>query len=110
MTRYWPRGHTREECDEWIPTLAPSQALLKRIKKNEITWLEFECQYKQEMMKGYSDESEFNPLFKNSGQKYFLRMLKRIAQDRTVTLICTCAPDADNCHRYILQELLETKN
>jgi uncharacterized protein YeaO (DUF488 family) len=48
-----------------------------------------------------------NPGYKNSGQKYFVRMLKRIAKDRTVTLICTCPPDEERCHRYILQKLIE---
>lgn len=29
VTRYWPRGHGREECDEWLPNLAPSEKLLR---------------------------------------------------------------------------------
>jgi len=110
VTRYWPRGHAWEECDEWIPSLAPSEGLLKSFQKDEITWREFERQYKKEMMKGFSDESDINPRMKNSGQKYFVRFLKRIAEDKTVTLICTCPPDAERCHRYILQKLIESKN
>lgn len=107
VTRYWPRGHSRDECDEWIPSLAPSEALLKQIQNDEITWREFEREYKREIMKGTADESDLNPRMKNSGQKYFVRMLKRIAEDRTVTLLCTCPSDADLCHRYILQKLIE---
>ena len=107
VTRYWPRGHSRDECDEWIPSLAPSEALLKQIQNDEITWRVFEREYKKEIMKGTADESDLNPRMKNSGQKYFVRMLKRIAEDRTVTLLCTCPPDAELCHRYILQKLIE---
>lgn len=107
VTRYWPRGHRRNECDEWIPSLAPSEALLERFQNDEIEWKDFERQYKEEIMKGILDESAQNPRMKNSGQKYFVRLLKRIAHDRTVTLICTCPPDAERCHRYVLQKLIE---
>lgn len=108
VTRYWPRGHSRDECDEWIPSLAPSEVLLKRFQAKEISWRDFEREYKKEIMKGSLDESELNPRMKNSGQKYFVRLLKRIAEDKTVTLICTCPPDAELCHRYILQRLIES--
>jgi len=106
ITRYWPRGHNKEECDEWLPCLAPSQELLAQISTDEITWGAFERAYKTEMLKGIADESSKNPRMQNLGQKYFLRLLKRIACDKTITLICTCPPNAKHCHRYTLQKLL----
>lgn len=107
ITRYWPRGHSREECDEWIPSLAPSESLLHQIQNDEIDWKQFASEYKNEMLKGYGDESGHNERMRNSGQKYFLRMLKKIAEGKTITLLCTCPPDAEYCHRHILQNLLE---
>lgn len=106
VTRYWPRGHRREECDEWIPSLAPSEALLKQFQNKEVTWNAFEREYKNEMLKGFCDESARNSRVRNSGQKYFLRMLKKIAEDKAITLICSCPPEAKQCHRYLLQNLL----
>jgi uncharacterized protein YeaO (DUF488 family) len=106
VTRYWPRGHRREECDEWVPSLAPSETLLHQFQSGEITWKQFERKYKNEMLKGLCDESIPNPRMRNSGQKYFLRVLKSIAKGRTITVICSCPPDAAHCHRYLLQELL----
>lgn len=106
-TRYWPRGHKREECHEWIPSLAPSERLLKQIQTNEITWNDFQREYRAEMLKGFSDESHRNPRMRNSGQKYFLRMLRRISAAQTITLICTCPPGAEYCHRRVLQDLLQ---
>jgi uncharacterized protein YeaO (DUF488 family) len=106
VTRYWPRGHSREDCDEWIPSLAPSESLLKQIQTDRIAWKAFEQAYKSEMLQGYCDESERNVRMRNSGQRYFIRLLKRIAADRTITLICICPSDAVHCHRHILQRLL----
>ncbi|HEY8962579.1 MAG TPA: DUF488 family protein [Luteolibacter sp.] len=108
VTRYWPRGHRREECDEWIPSLAPSEALLHRFQNGEIDWRQFEREYRSEMLKGYSDESGRNGRMPNSGQKYFLRLLRKIAEKKTITLICTCPPDAVHCHRLILREWLSS--
>lgn len=41
VTRYWPRGHRRDECDEWILSLAPSETLLHRFQSGEIDWKKF---------------------------------------------------------------------
>lgn len=106
ITRYWPRGHNRHECDEWIPALAPSEALLRQFQRDGIPWREFEREYKSEILKGIGDESDRNHRMRNSGQKYFLRMLRKIAETQTITLICNCPPEATHCHRNILKELL----
>ena len=107
VTRYWPRGHCREECDEWLPSLAPSERLLKHLQAGTITWAVFSREYRKEMLKGYGSESATNPRMKNSGQNYFLRLLKKLAETRTITLICTCGSDAERCHRHLLKALLE---
>jgi uncharacterized protein YeaO (DUF488 family) len=109
VTRYWPRGHRRDECDEWIPSLAPSETLLHRFQRGESDWKKFEREYRGEMLKGYCDESGHNDNMRNSGQKYFLKLLRKIAEKKTITLLCTCPPDAVHCHRLILCELLSNE-
>jgi uncharacterized protein YeaO (DUF488 family) len=106
VTRYWPQGHSRDECDEWIPSVAPSQRLLKQFQHGKIEWSEFRAAYTKEIMKGYHNESALNPKMRNSGQKYFLKLLRHLGQTQTITLICTCAPDEEHCHRHILRDLL----
>jgi uncharacterized protein YeaO (DUF488 family) len=108
VTRYWPRGHRREECDEWVPSLAPSETLLHRFQSAEITWKQFEREYKNEMLKGYGDETGRNERMRNSGQRYFLRAIKMVAaRHQTITLICSCPSEERHCHRHLLQALLE---
>lgn len=109
VTRYWPRGHTRDECDEWLPNLAPSESLLKAYQAGQLTWSQFRRDYRHEMLKGFADESDFNSRMRNSGQKYTLRFLQLIARNRKLTLICTCPYDTTHCHRFLLKELLEGK-
>ena len=72
-----------------------------------MTWTAFAREYRKEMFQGYGSELTKNPRMRNSGQKYFLRFLKTLAEERTITLICTCDPDAEHCHRHILKALLE---
>lgn len=107
-TRYWPRGHRREECDEWIPSLAPSETLLHQIQNGEISWTDFEREYKNEMLKGWCDESTRNLRMRNSGQKYLIRLLRKIAEKQTVTVLCTCPPETHQCHRFLLQNLVNS--
>ena len=107
VTRYWPRGHGREECDEWMPNLAPSQRLLRDFQDGAISWARFRIRYRIQMLKGYGSEEGENPRMRDSGQKYVLRFLKFIAETRRVTLLCTCPPDQDRCHRILLKDLIE---
>lgn len=108
VTRYWPRGHGREECDEWLPNLAPSEKLLRAFQSGQITWPDFQKRYRNEMLKGLADETGANPRMKNVGQKYVIRLLKRLAEQQTVTLICSCPPEEAQCHRHVLKKLIET--
>lgn len=107
ITRYWPRGHNKEECDAFIPSLAPSQRLLKKIQSEQITWAAFRTAYHKEMKKGYKSEKPLNTDRSNGGQRYFIRFLKRLSQDQTITLICDCEPDEPHCHRNLLKALIE---
>ncbi len=44
---------------------------------------------------------------KNHGQKFTLRLLKELAKKQNVTLMCHCAEDATQCHRFLLRETID---
>lgn len=47
-----------------------------------------------------------NPRIKNHGQKFTLRLIKELATRQPVTLLCSCKPDEEHCHRHVLKKLL----
>jgi uncharacterized protein YeaO (DUF488 family) len=47
-----------------------------------------------------------NVNIKNHGQKFTFRLLKRLAAQQNVTVMCHCAEDQRHCHRHILRELI----
>ncbi len=57
-------------------------------------------------MLGTGETDPANPFVANRGQKFTLRLLRRLARDRTVTIMCHCAEDQKNCHRFVLQDLI----
>jgi hypothetical protein len=50
-----------------------------------------------------------NKTIKNYGQKFTLRLLQKLANRDTVTLLCHCAEDEAHCHRHVLAEILNSK-
>lgn len=93
----------------WMPNLAPSEKLLRAFQSEKIDWETFSDCYLEEMQHGYVSEAKQNPSRKNKGQTYTIRLLKSLAQKQTVTLLCTCNPDAEHCHRHLLRELVEMR-
>ncbi len=47
-----------------------------------------------------------NATIKNHGQKFTLRLVAKLAEQGNVTLLCHCADDAKECHRFLLQDLI----
>ena len=47
-------------------------------------------------------------IIKNHGQKFTLRLIKRLARRGNVTLLCHCAEDQQQCHRHILRSLIRS--
>jgi uncharacterized protein YeaO (DUF488 family) len=106
--RFRGRGIPSSWYDVWMPNLGPSEKLLKSVLSGKITWKEFSRTYREELFAGGGiDES--NETIKNHGQKFTLRLLQHLAKEQTVTLLCHCAEDAAQCHRYLLQDLLSKK-
>ena len=107
VTRYLPRGIRRNRYDAWLPNLAPSESLLRRFQAGKISWPQFSKAYRGELFKSAAVDDD-NPRIKNHGQKFTLRLLKELAARQPVTLMCSCAPEEEHCHRHLLKKLLES--
>ena len=102
------RGMKSDRYDVWMANLGPSERLLRSALKSlgdEKVWRDFAKRYKAEMLSsGEIDKS--NVTIKNHGQKFTLRLLKRLSEKENVTVMCHCAEDERHCHRHLLQELI----
>ena len=106
-TRFRGRGLPKSRYDVWMPSLGPSERLLKDVQSGRIDWKTFAKRYKEELyLDGPIDDR--SDTIKNHGQKSTLRLLKALAAKQHVTLMCHCAEDAAECHRFLL--LKEVQN
>lgn len=104
-TRFRGRGLPASRYDVWMPSLGPSEALLRQVLAGEISWPVFARAFRKELvMAGAVDDR--NRSIKNHGQKFTLRLIKALAARGPVTLMCHCAEDAEHCHRYELRKLI----
>jgi uncharacterized protein YeaO (DUF488 family) len=92
--------------DVWMPSLGPSEQLLEAVQTGAISWSRLVRSFTQELfMDGPVDARSRS--IKNHGQKFTLRLIKRLAEKGNVTLMCHCAEDRDQCHRHVLKRLIE---
>ena len=110
VTRFRGRGLPADRYDVWMANLGPSERLLKTVQSGGITWREFTQQFRDELFAPAATDGG-NTTIKNHGQKFTLRLLGKLAAKGNVTLLCHCAEDAKECHRFLLQRLIaaETK-
>jgi uncharacterized protein YeaO (DUF488 family) len=107
-TRFRGRGLPRTRYDLWLPSLGPSEQLLRRWLSGRLSWAAFARTYRAELfLPGRIDAR--NRTVKNHGQKFLLRVLKHLAASGTVTLLCHCAQDEPHCHRHLLSQLIRSR-
>jgi uncharacterized protein YeaO (DUF488 family) len=104
-TRFRGRGLSANLYDVWMPSLGPSEQLLKAVLAGTITWAAFARDFKKELFLDGPIDAR-NRTIKNHGQKSTLRLIKAMAREGSVTLMCHCDEDAKQCHRHILRELI----
>jgi uncharacterized protein YeaO (DUF488 family) len=104
-TRFRGRRMPANLYDVWMPSLGPSERLLKAVLAGEITWAAFARDFKKELFLDGAVDAR-NRTIKNHGQKSTLRLIKAMAREGNVTLMCHCDEDAKQCHRHILRELI----
>ncbi|HZJ33122.1 MAG TPA: DUF488 family protein [Vicinamibacterales bacterium] len=104
-TRFRGRGMSSTLYDVWTPALGPSEQLLKAVQSEKIAWAAFTRDFKKELFLDGPIDSR-NKTIKNHGQKSTLRLIKALAREGNVTLMCHCDEDAKQCHRHILREVI----
>ena len=105
-TRFRGRGMSTDRYDVWMPSLGPSEDLLRKVLGGKMTWSQFLREYRRELvMDGPIDAK--SKTIKNHGQKFTLRLLHALAQRGNVTVMCHCAEDAAQCHRHELKRILD---
>ena len=86
---------TRDFYDVWLPSLAPSEALLKAAREtlagSERGWKSFERKYRADM--------------KSPEHRALLATLGALSHQTSFSVGCYCA-DETRCHRSILRALL----
>ena len=92
--------------DVWMPSLGPSEQLLRRVLGGKVTWAAFAKEFRKELVLSGAIDGR-NRSIKNHGQKFTLRLIKALAARGPVTLMCHCDEDAEHCHRYELQRMIE---
>lgn len=105
-TRFRGRGLPADRYDVWMANLGPGERLLKSVHAGKTTWREFSKKYREEKIAPAATDAG-NATIKNHGQKFTLRLIAKLAAKENVTLLCHCAEDAKECHRFLLQKLIE---
>jgi uncharacterized protein YeaO (DUF488 family) len=104
-TRFRGRGMRTTRYDVWMPSLAPSERILRNAQAGRTTWAQFVREYRRELfMDGPIDAR--SRTIKNHGQKFTLRLIKRLGRIGRVTLMCHCAEDQQQCHRHKLRNVI----
>jgi uncharacterized protein YeaO (DUF488 family) len=101
VARY-PGRVKRTHYDIWYPALAPSEHLLRKWKKREITWENFESEYRKEISRSVNARAHLDTLREIS---------KSVTNPNPdfVTLLCFEAERNQHCHRHILKKIINGK-
>lgn len=105
VTRFRGRGMRTTRYDVWMASLGPSERLLRAVQSGRISWAAFAREYRRELVMDGAIDARSKSI-KNHGQKFTLRLIRKLARSGNVTLMCHCAEDEQQCHRHLLRELI----
>jgi uncharacterized protein YeaO (DUF488 family) len=105
VTRFRGRYMPTSRYDVWMPSLGPSERLLRSVTKGKLPWSSFVREYRAELFLAGGVDSR-NRTIKNHGQLFALRLIKTLARKGPVTLMCHCSADELECHRHVLRRLI----
>jgi uncharacterized protein YeaO (DUF488 family) len=105
--RFRGRGMPTNRYDVWMGSLGPSERLLKAMLAGRTSWPRFLRDYRRELFMDGPIDSRSRTI-KNHGQKFTLRLIKRLGKRGPVTLLCHCAEDEARCHRHELRRLIQS--
>lgn len=104
-TRFRGRGLSTDRYDVWMPSLGPSEQLLRKFLTGRISWPAFARQYRSELFQDGPIDARCKTI-KNHGQKFTLRLIKKLGREGTVTLLCHCDEKQKQCHLHVLAKVL----
>jgi uncharacterized protein YeaO (DUF488 family) len=104
-TRFRGRGMPASRYDVWMPSLAPSERILRKVQTGRMAWPAFVREYRRELFLDGPIDARSRTI-KNHGQKFTLRLLNRLARTGRVTVMCHCDEDQPHCHRHELRRLI----
>ncbi len=104
-TRFRGRGMPADRYDVWMPSLGPSERLLRALQGGAVSWPRFQTEFRKELFRDGPVDADC-PSIKNHGQKFTLRLIKRLARSGHVTLMCHCDEAEQHCHRHVLHKLI----
>jgi uncharacterized protein YeaO (DUF488 family) len=104
-TRFRGRGMSADRYDVWMPSLGPSEQLLRAVQSGKKSWAQFSREFVAELFMDGPIDSRSKTI-KNHGQKFTLRLIKDLSRKGNVTLMCHCEEDQKQCHRHVLQKLI----
>ena len=87
----------------WMASLGPTERLLK--SAGSANWRSWSKRFRDQLL-GLDTPEPKNPVIRNAGQKFTLRLIKHLAKRQNVTLMCHCPQDATRCHRFLLRDLI----
>ena len=106
-TRFRGHGMKKDRYHAWMPSLGPSEKLLKGMLKGRVEWNDFAREYKSEVLSS-GDLDKKNRTILNHGQKFSLRLIKELANKQNVTIMCHCATGERHCHLRVLEKVIRT--
>ena len=105
-TRFRGRGLEKNRYDVWMANLGPSEMLLREFQKGKINWKEYVRRYTEEILSSEEIDSR-NKTIKNYGQKFTLRLLRKLSETNPITILCHCEESENHCHRHILKQIID---
>jgi uncharacterized protein YeaO (DUF488 family) len=104
-TRFRGHGMKAERYHAWMPSLGPSEKLLKEMLAGGIEWKDFSREYRAEVLSSAEIDVK-NATIRNLGQKFTLRLIRELSKKENVTLMCHCATDEKRCHLRVLERMM----
>jgi uncharacterized protein YeaO (DUF488 family) len=105
--RFRGRGMKTDRYDVWMPSLGPSEMLLKGFLAGRLQWKDFSRKYKDEVLSSDSADRK-NATALNHGQKFTFRLLKKLGEHQQVTIMCHCDTAEPQCHLRIMEKILKS--
>ena len=93
ITRFYPRGVSSKNFDEWTTTLSPKPELLFAYKQGRIDWDTFAHEF-------------LNQLRENAECLEAIQTLHELSKNEDITLLCF-EKDGNPCHRHLVRDVIE---